>query len=33
MEKISNASFMKGKTMVNGKIVFSIEFAVASIKP
>jgi 3-hydroxyacyl-[acyl-carrier-protein] dehydratase len=31
VEKISNASYMKGKSTVNGKIVLSIEFAVASI--
>jgi 3-hydroxyacyl-[acyl-carrier-protein] dehydratase len=31
VEKISNASYMKGKSSVNGKIVLSIEFAVASI--
>lgn len=31
VETISNASYMKGKTSVNGKVVLSIEFAVASI--
>jgi 3-hydroxyacyl-[acyl-carrier-protein] dehydratase len=31
VEQISNASYMKGKTSVNGKIVLSIEFAVASV--
>ena len=31
IETISNASYMKGKTSVNGKVVLSIEFAVAAI--
>jgi len=30
-ESISNASYMKGTTRVNGKVVLAIEFAVASI--
>jgi 3-hydroxyacyl-[acyl-carrier-protein] dehydratase len=31
VESISNASYMKGSTRVNGKIVLVIEFTVASI--
>ena len=31
VEKISNASYMKGKSTVNGKAVLVIEFAVASV--
>lgn len=31
VEKIANASYMKGKSTVNGKTVLSIEFAVAHI--
>jgi 3-hydroxyacyl-[acyl-carrier-protein] dehydratase len=30
-DSISNASYMKGTTRVNGKVVLAIEFAVASI--
>ncbi|MBC7538183.1 MAG: 3-hydroxyacyl-ACP dehydratase FabZ [Bacteriovorax sp.] len=31
IDSISNASYMKGSTRVNGKVVLVIEFAVASI--
>ena len=31
IEQVSNASYMKGKTTVNGKVVLVIEFAVASV--
>jgi len=31
VETIANASYMKGKSSVNGKVVLSIEFAVAAI--
>lgn len=31
VEQVSNASYMKGKTTVNGKVVLVIEFAVASV--
>ena len=30
-DSLSNASFMKGQTRVNGKVILVIEFAVASI--
>lgn len=32
VEQLANASFMKGKTTVNGKAVLVIEFAVASVE-
>jgi 3-hydroxyacyl-[acyl-carrier-protein] dehydratase len=32
VDSLANASFMKGTTRVNGKIVLSLEFAVASIQ-